>query len=85
MPMKKGLFWTNEKSAYLHYDEVSEYVFDNKLDTERTTFYMFDEGIGIVYYLNGKRNIMFCPCDISKFKHGILLSDSMSDLTEDLA
>lgn len=85
MPMKKGLFWTNEKSAYLHYDEVSEYVFGNKLDAERTTFYMFDEGIGIVYYLNGKRNIMFCPCDISKFKHGILLSDSMSDLTEDLA
>lgn len=70
--------WMNYEAERVHYDLVSKYIFKNECPTEWTYVYCKDGYIVIKY----KTKFMFIPCDTSKFKHGILLTDCKEDICE---
>lgn len=73
--------WLNLDARRIHYDIVSDHVFENPVNRFTTRVYACEDCIGIVYF-NPDRHVLIIPCDVSKFKHGVLLSDIEEDISE---
>ena len=75
--------WNNQDAIKIHYDIVSQEIFSNKVNRNRTAIYCIPNAIVVLDYdEKGNKEILYCPCDTTQFKHGKLLSDMEEDLSE---